>query len=106
MLSFTVLGVPQPQGSTRAFVPKGWTRAIITSANSKNKPWRQEVASCALCEMQRMGFTKCGKDVAVRVEVSFFFDKPKSVRKTQLDKVTKPDVDTLTRPVLDVVTGI
>lgn len=32
-VSFTVLGTPQPQGSAKGFVPKGWTRAVITTDN-------------------------------------------------------------------------
>jgi hypothetical protein len=30
-VSFRVLGLPQAKGSTKAFMPKGWTRPILTS---------------------------------------------------------------------------
>jgi Holliday junction resolvase RusA-like endonuclease len=100
-IQFTVLGVPQPQGSSKAFIPKGWTRAIITSANAKNKPWRQETASCAINAMIGRAFM----DGAVELVVDFYFDRPKSQKKS-LYKTTKPDVDKLIRSVSDAMTGI
>lgn len=30
-LSFVVWGVAQPKGSAKAFIPKGWNRAVVTS---------------------------------------------------------------------------
>ena len=33
VIQFTVYGRPEPQGSTRAFIPKGWKRATVTSDN-------------------------------------------------------------------------
>lgn len=105
-LRFTVIGNPIPQGSTRAFIPKGWNRPIITAANSKTKPWRQEIAGCALAEMKKQGFSQCGKNVPVTVGATFYFEKPKSAGKRVLHKVTKPDLDKLLRSALDALTGI
>jgi Holliday junction resolvase RusA-like endonuclease len=104
-ISFTVIGTPQPQGSSRAFVPKGWTRAIITSANSKLKPWRQEIAGTAQVAMNE---SKIGllENVPLAIEAAFFFDKPKSAKKSLLHKITKPDADKLLRGLLDALTGI
>jgi crossover junction endodeoxyribonuclease RusA len=104
-LTFTVVGVPQPQGSSRAFVPKGWNRAIITSANSKLKPWRQEIAGTALAAMAE---SKIGllEKVPISIDASFFFDKPKSAKKSLWYKITKPDLDKLLRGLLDGMTGI
>jgi crossover junction endodeoxyribonuclease RusA len=104
LLSFTVFGTPVPQGSSRAFIPKGWTRAVITSANSKLKPWRQEIAGTAKAEMESRGLALCLG--AVRLEAKFFFDRPKSLKKSALHKVTKPDVDKLLRALGDSLTGI
>jgi crossover junction endodeoxyribonuclease RusA len=101
--SFIVYGVPVPQGSMRAFVPKGWKRAVITSANSKTKPWRQEVAGACLNRLN--GSTPAGRSIPVRIGIDFFFDRPKSVKKLA-DKVTKPDIDKLARSILDALTGI
>jgi Holliday junction resolvase RusA-like endonuclease len=100
-IQFTVLGIPQPQGSMKAFIPKGWARAVLTSDNAKNKPWRQETASCALDAM--MG--KAVMTGAVELVADFYFDKPKSKKKAQF-KLTKPDVSKLTRSVEDAMTGI
>jgi Holliday junction resolvase RusA-like endonuclease len=102
--SFTVFGIPVPQGSSRAFIPKGWTRPIITAANSKTKPWRQEVAGACLARLG--GQCPAASHVPVRVEVKFFFDRPKSLKKSVCDKVTKPDLDKLARSILDALTGI
>jgi len=103
VIQFTVIGIPQPQGSARAFVPKGWNRAVITGANSKNKPWRQEVSGMADNAMQNLSIV--GKPKPVLVKCDFFFDRPKSQKKV-LHKTTKPDLDKLLRSVLDAMTGI
>lgn len=105
-LMFEVHGEPAPQGSMRAFVPKGWSRAIITAANKKTKPWRQEVAGAALSAMEEAKFECSGKDVAFRLAIVFRFQRPKSVRKSVIEKTTKPDVDKLVRSILDALTGI
>jgi crossover junction endodeoxyribonuclease RusA len=101
-LSFTVYGSPQPQGSTKAFIPKGWKRAIVTSDNKKLKPWRQDVAEIALDEM-------AGREPsqdAVVMRIVFYFAKPKSASKRIAEKITKPDLDKLLRGILDSLTGI
>jgi Holliday junction resolvase RusA-like endonuclease len=106
VLTFTVYGIPAPQGSMRAFIPKGWKRAVLTSANKRTKPWRQEVAGAALAAMERAKFEQAGKSVAFQLCVSFRFQKPKSAKKSVTQKVTKPDLDKLLRSVLDALTGI
>ena len=45
-ISFFVPGVPQPQGSSRAFTTKTG-RAYVTSDNAKLKPWREAVRTKA-----------------------------------------------------------
>jgi crossover junction endodeoxyribonuclease RusA len=102
--SFTVFGVPVPQGSSRAFIPRGWTRPIITAANSKTKPWRQEVAGACLARLN--GTSSPVSEMPVIVKVAFFFDRPKSTKKSVQHKTTKPDVDKLARSILDALTGI
>ena len=102
-MKFTVLGLPQPQGSARAFIPKGWTRAIITSANPKNKSWRQEVSGAALRAMK--GAQPVGPKVPVRLMVAFYFARPKSV-KALAEKTTAPDLDKLIRSTGDALSGI
>lgn len=100
-LTFTVYGNPIPQGSSRAFIPKGWSRPVITAANAKTKPWRQEIAGVALAEIERTGFQMIRGPVCV--EAHFFFERPKSVKTKH--KTTKPDVDKLIRSLFDALTG-
>ncbi len=106
MLEFTVYGWPQPQGSTRAFIPKDWKRPIITTTNPKLKPWRQELAQTALATMIESGAAKAARGAAVSMRLAFYFDAPKSAKKSALWKITKPDLDKLLRAVLDGLTGI
>jgi Holliday junction resolvase RusA-like endonuclease len=42
-IKFFVPGVPKTAGSKRAFIPKGWTRAIITEDCKGSKDWRGDV---------------------------------------------------------------
>lgn len=106
MLTFTVYGQPQPQGSTRAFIPRGWNRPVITTDNKRLKPWRQEVAAVAREQMQDAGADLVPRPLAVRVEAQFYFARPKSAKKHQIDKTTKPDVEKLARALLDALSGI
>jgi len=106
ILEFSVHGVPIPQGSTRAFIPKGWTRPIITAANSKTKPWRQEIAGVVLTEMERRGFARLGREIPVKVSAGFTFARPQGLPKRIISKTTKPDLDKLVRSLLDAMTGL
>ncbi len=99
--TFSVRGKPEPKGSTRAFVPKGWTRAVITSANPKAKVFAelvrwaaQEVAPPALLTGP------------VGVSMVFGIQRPKSVPKKRVWPTTKPDCDKLVRLVLDALTHV
>lgn len=105
-LEFTVYGKAEPQGSTRAFIPKGWTRAIITSDNPKLKSWRQELAKAAMvacCEAEKDEFPIHPR-VPLQVALQFFFSPPKKVNCPH--KTTRPDLDKLMRATLDGMTGI
>jgi crossover junction endodeoxyribonuclease RusA len=103
MIRFTVYGKPQPQGSTRAFIPKGWSRPIITTTNTKLKPWRQQVSLIAL-EAAKGEIIPRGTPVSIWL--MFYFDPPASLpKKASRMKTTKPDIDKLIRSVLDALTG-
>lgn len=104
--SFTVFGVSQPQGSTRAFMPKGWSRPVITSDNPKVKLWRQELAQTAMVAMRESSAQLAARGVPVSIALTFYFEKPKSEKKSVIHKVTKPDLDKLLRAALDALTGI
>ena len=100
---FTVYGHPAPQGSSKAFVPKGWKRAIITSANPKLKPWRQQVSG----EAMALGATMIPAHTPVSMSLDFYFNRPDSVSvKKRHGMTTKPDLDKLVRAILDSLKGI
>jgi Holliday junction resolvase RusA-like endonuclease len=103
VITFTVHGRPEPQGSSKAFIIGG--KARITSANSKMKPFRSEVTRCALWEMNAQGVEFFGKHVPVRLTLTFIFRKPDSVPKNRTHCVVKPDLDKLTRTINDALTG-
>lgn len=111
-IEFTVHGTPQPQGSSRSFIPKGWKRAVITSDNKTLKPWRQDVAQMAAEAMAKQAAgiqpnVHTGPfEGPVRLEVHFYFARPKSLKKSVIQKTTKPDVDKLARSVADSLSGI
>lgn len=98
MVIFTAFGVPQPQGSTKAFIRGG--RPVITTDNAKLKPWREVVAYAA----QEARGEEWPHGDAVSVVLRFYLPKPKSVRRTY--PTTRPDVDKLARGILDALTGV
>ena len=102
IIAFDVLGKPQHQGSMRAFMVKG--RPILTSTNKGLKPWRQEVAANAENAMRELFLEGCIEG-PVRVEAMFYFTRPKSSKKGERHKITRPDLDKLARALLDAMTG-
>jgi hypothetical protein len=100
MIRLTVYGDPIPQGSMKAFVPKGWKRAVLTSDNPELKTWRSEIvaeARKALADQPPLGG-------AVAVRVLFFVHRPESLPKRIADPVKQRsgDIDKLERALLDV----
>ena len=103
-VKFTVFGLPQPQGSIKAYMPKGADRPVLTSDNKNLKPWRQEVAWMAKEAMRKAGYSAWTRPTAIRVRVSFYFPTPKRAKVSY--KTTKPDIDKTLRGLLDALTGI
>lgn len=109
-LSFTVFGIPVPQGSHRGFVVNG--RAVITQDNARTRPWRQDMTQAAL---EALG----GRPAMVgpvHVIAQFVMPRPKAHYGTgrnagQLREnaptypAGKPDVDKLARNLLDSLTA-
>lgn len=105
LLHFKAIGIAQPKGSARAFVPKGWTRAVVTSANPKNKNWQQIVSDAAQREIEkRPGFQLF--DGPVRLELTFVLPAPKSLKDKRPPHTKKPDLDKLVRSVKDALSGV
>ena len=99
-ITFRATGVPQPQGSMRAFTPKGWTRPILTSANPNLNDWRHVVAGAA------PGGVCFERSRALRLTLHFDLPRPKSLPKKTVDHVKKPDLDKLVRACKDALTKV
>ena len=109
ILHFCVMGVAQPKGSAKAFIPKGWSRPIITSDNAKNKGWQQLVAEEASRAIQALpGGMFHVLDASVRLTVAFYLPRPKKFQKRGMNPahVTKPDLDKLLRSVKDALKSV
>ena len=103
-IRLVVYGVPAAKGSTRAFLPKGWTRPIVTTTSRSSKSWEGLIAEAASRALNGRGQLLLG---AVRVDVEFYLPRPKSLPKTREVAMTKkPDADKLLRCVLDALAGV
>ena len=111
-VEFAVRGLPQPQGSARAFVAGG--RAIVaTEANNARSPlgaWRTAIAAEA---RDAMGDAPCLAG-PVSVSVDFTMRRPRSHYRANGElkasapvwSSSKPDADKLLRSLLDAITGV
>lgn len=99
---FTVYGTPVPQGSMKAFTPKGWHRPVITGDNARTKPWKQQVSGVALS----LNVPPFGKESAIVIVLDFYIKKPPSIPKRRIRPIVKPDLDKLCRSCFDSLTGI
>jgi crossover junction endodeoxyribonuclease RusA len=93
-----------PQGSTKAFIPRGWKRAIITSTSRNLKEWRQQIVSAITTERDRRKISITRGPVTV--SLTFFLTKPKSSpKKKVIFPIKRPDLDKLIRAAFDALTG-
>ncbi|HEX4683627.1 MAG TPA: RusA family crossover junction endodeoxyribonuclease [Gemmatimonadaceae bacterium] len=103
-LTFTVFGIAQTKGSTRAFVPKGWTRPIITNTNRNAKSWEALVAEAANRALTGRGQLFHG---AIELAIAFYLPRPKSLPRTKtVPHIKAPDVDKLARCCVDALSGV
>lgn len=106
-IAFTVWGVPQPKGSARAFVPKGWKRPVITSDNKSLRAWEDVIRA----ELQRIvaEIEPRARAVifgaAISVTIVFYLPRPKTAARRWAPMV-KPDLSKLIRGAEDALTGI
>jgi crossover junction endodeoxyribonuclease RusA len=108
-VSFTVAGLPAPQGSKRAFVNHRTGKPVVLEmGGAKLSDWRSAVRDTALGVMLGMTPGAAREPLAgpLSVSLAFTMRKPKSAprtRRTYPDK--RPDLDKLVRAVLDGLTG-
>lgn len=101
MISFFVAGTPAPKGSTKAFYIKALGRAVITADNKETqKAW------CSIVSYTAAKVIKAPIEGPVVVETTFYFNRPKSVKKSRIFPTVKPDLDKLVRATWDALTGI
>lgn len=121
ILEFFVPGIPAPGGSKRAFIPKGWTRPVITEAGGKrNKDWRAVVALSGVEAMRLLYAGRAPELILGPLEFAVKFVMPRPEHHYSTTKkfgrvlkkdapywVTKaPDVTKLARSTEDALTGV
>ena len=109
-VQFTTYARPEPQGSMNGFSMPGKNgrkpRVVVTSANRKLKPYRQEVANTALALLEGKELPLIGRHVPVDATIHFFFVRPPSIPKKRTMMIVKPDLDKLARGIFDSLKGI
>ena len=97
-VEFEVRGIPEAQGSMRAFIRNG--KPVLTSTNVRLKSWRDLLAYHAadVCDSVIDG--------PVMVTAMFILPRPKSRPKWQIWPTSAPDLDKLTRAVGDALTSV
>jgi len=101
VISFTAYGVPAPQGSTRAYTPRGWKHPVITADSKRTKPWRQAVIDASRDEMAG----RAPLEGPVELRVMFYLPRPKSAPKRITEPAKLPDLDKLVRALGDALTS-
>lgn len=111
-LSWTVYGVPAPQGSARAFLHRTTGRIVVTHGCSRTVAWRQQVSAALIEELAQRGHDPhtagplFPRPAAVRVTATFYLARPKSLPKRFVTPTARPDLDKLLRAALDAMTGL
>ena len=111
-IKFFVPGVPAPGGSKKAFKHPATGKIMVVDACSRNKPWRERVASFAY-DHKPNDLIK----TAIELSIDFIMPRPKghygtgknsSKLKPSAPKfcTKKPDATKLTRALEDALTGI
>lgn len=106
-LEFTVLGVAQQMGSKRAFVPKGWSRPIVTDSNRSLKSWQQLVSEGANHAIQQLPHGDRGVLLeGVRLTLGIYLPRPLTLPKRMSAHTKTPDLDKIVRGLCDALAGI
>lgn len=106
-IAFDVIGVAEPKGSMRAFIPKGWKRPIVTSTNKNLKSWESTVRE-RLQDVIRdtpQATRDAIFDAPIAVTLVFHLPRPKSSPRARYS-TKKPDLDKLVRGSLDAMNSV
>lgn len=106
-LTFRVIGIAQQMGSKRAFIPKGWTRPIVTDTNRNLKSWQQLVAEGASHAIQQLPASeRAVLTEGVRLAVAFYLPRPKSLPRRMTAHIKTPDLDKCVRSIQDALNQV
>ena len=121
MITFTVRGIPAPQGSKRAFRNRHSGRVALVESSKRVAPWRSDVRDAAIDALAAhpvYGQHSCAAfHEPVAVGLAFRFPRPKGHFGTgrnatvlkpgaPLHPAGKPDLDKLARAILDAITHL
>ena len=98
-MTFTVIGLPAPQGSKK-FVGVRAGRGIMIESSKNVKPWRDSVT----CAAMEAGHGGAALDCPCSLRVAFYLPRPKSAKKETSPR-RKPDLDKLLRCTMDALTA-
>ena len=105
-LVFRVYGIAQGMGSKRAFVPKGWTRPIVTDTNRNLKGWQSLVADAAGRAITERTEPWRLLEGPIRLSVAFYLPRPQSLTKKVRANTKAIDVDKACRAIGDALSGV
>lgn len=98
---YRIYGEPVAQGRARAFVPKGWKRAVMYDPGN-SRDWKRTVQGQLLATKPAAPLTG-----ALELRLLFILQRPPSVSvKKRRHPIVKPDVKNLAAGVEDAMTGI
>lgn len=95
---FVIMGIPKAQGRPR-FARMG--KFVKTYDPKESRVYKDNVAAQVVAQKP-----KYIENDAIRIAVTFFLPRPKSLKKSITEHVKKPDIDNLVKALLDSLKGI
>lgn len=80
--------------------------AVVTGRVFKYDNKNLKATKKAYMDMLKFHVPKVMHKSAVSVSICYFFERPKSVKKNAIYKITRPDLDNLAKALLDVMTKL
>ncbi len=111
ILSFSVFGVPAPQGSFKAVRSQSTGRAVLLQSCARTMPWRSEVAAAAINARGTNSYWPAHGPV--ELAANFYLPRPSGHRGKRGLRPSaptlpskKPDLSKLVRAIEDALIGI